>query len=104
MIDLRSTRHRLFLAIVAAWLLGATFVGASVVLGQPKPVVVTHWANGHLMSDSLLPAFAKSFNAAHHTTASGARVEIRPVLANSGVIKNQLINRFTMGGRIIDCS
>src|SRR5437879_2542892 len=53
-----------------------------------------------VLDDTLLPAFANSFNAAHHTTASGARIEVRPVLANSGVIKDQLINRFTLGGRI----
>src|SRR5205823_4629924 len=103
-IDLQSTRHRLFVAIAVFWIIGVLFVTVRPIVAGPQPVVVTHWANGHVMSDSLLPACAKRLNAERHTVASGAPLEVRPVLANSGVIKDQLINRITLGGKLDQCA
>src|SRR4029078_3345637 len=58
-----------------------------------ESVVVTHWANGHMMTAPLLPAFAQQFNAAGHTTRSGRRIEVRPALVTSGVMTCELIKR-----------
>jgi Ca-activated chloride channel family protein len=78
--------------VVAVWLAGVLLpmlVGAR----EGPSVTVVHWANGHMMSDALLPAFAKEFNAGNFRTSSGNRIKVEPVLVNSGVIKDQLIHR-----------
>jgi Ca-activated chloride channel family protein len=61
-------------------------------------VVVVHWAAGHLMPpDRLLPVFASQFNATGHKIASGKRIEIRPVLADSAVQANVLVESLQRG-------
>ncbi len=73
--------------------------GAAANLPAPPPgaVVVPHWANGHMMSDALLPAFARDFNAAGHRTASGKPIHVQPLTVNSAVIMEELISRVRTG-------
>jgi Ca-activated chloride channel family protein len=89
---LGTTRRRLLAGIVGVWLLGAAGLlsGAS---PTAETVVVTHWANGWMMSEQLLPAFASEFNRAGHTTAAGKRIVVRPVVVNSGQISEALVDR-----------
>src|SRR4051794_9078518 len=63
--------------VVAAWCIGILAIFGYALTRET--VVVTHWANGHMTSDMLLPAFAREFNAAGHTTPSGKRIEVRPI-------------------------
>ncbi len=87
MLDLKRAR----LVIGVVWLAGLGIVWAA-----PAPaesVVINHWANGHMMTDPLLPAFAKAFNAAGNRTSSGRIIEVRTYLANSSVISSGLIGR-----------
>lgn len=77
---------RALCAVVAVWALGAL-----VIVGLPSPTVqVIHWANGHMMEERLLPAFARGFNASGNRTASGSRIEVVPRQANSGEITGTL--------------
>ncbi|MFN8637106.1 MAG: extracellular solute-binding protein [Chloroflexota bacterium] len=62
-----------------------------------ETVVVTHWANGHMTSDALLPGFARRFNADRHFTSSGKPIEVRPIEANSGTMTCQLVKRTSPG-------
>lgn len=64
----------------------------------PNTVVVVHWAGPHLMPpDRLLPVFAKQFNAAGHKVASGKRIEVRPVQADSATQANVLVTSVQRG-------
>ena len=64
----------------------------------PNTVVVVHWAAGHLMPpDRLLPVFARQFKAADHRTASGKRIEVRPVLADSSTQASALVESIRRG-------
>jgi Ca-activated chloride channel family protein len=84
-------RSQLIGGVVAAWCIGiAAIFGYAM---SRETVVVTHWANGHMTSATLLPAFAREFNAAGHTTRSGKRIEVRPIEVNSGAITCQLVRR-----------
>ena len=95
MSSLNPGRTRLIGIIVALWLVGVVALLVSSTARQT--VVVTHWANGHMTTDSLLPGFAHQFNAAHHLTQSGKLIEIRPIEVNSGAITCQLVKRTSPG-------
>ncbi len=97
MIDFGMTQQRLLAVIWTVFIGGAAAIGAFVWLREPEPVVVTHWANIYMMEKNLLPNFAKEFNAANHRVRSGRRIEVRPVLVNSGVIRNELVSLGTVG-------
>ncbi len=87
-------------AVVAVWLIGILvpmLVGAR----EGQSVTVVHWANGHMMSDPLLPTLAKEFNAGGYRTAAGSRIKVEPVLVNSSVIKDQLIYRTARTNRSV---
>jgi Ca-activated chloride channel homolog len=85
-------------AITAVWLLG---LGAMVATVPPEPVVVTHWANGHMMDrETLLPAFAREFTEAGHTTVGGRKIRVEPVRANSGEISAEIKERVLYGAPI----
>lgn len=85
-------------AIAVVWSLG---LGAMVATVPPEPVVVTHWANGHIMDrETLLPAFSREFTEAGHTTAGGRKIRIEPVRANSGEISAEIESRVLYGGPI----
>jgi Ca-activated chloride channel family protein len=88
-------RSGLIGVVVALWIIGVVAIFASSLARDT--VVVTHWANGHMTTPSLLPAFAREFNAAGHTTRSGKRIEVRPIEVNSGAITCQLIRRVNPG-------
>ena len=81
--------------VVTVWIVGIVAIFAFAMMRET--VVVTHWANGHMTSSALLPAFAREFNAAGHVTRSGKRIEIRPIEVNSGAITCQLIRRANPG-------
>src|SRR3954451_8411998 len=78
-------------AVAVLWVIGIIAIFAYAM--NRETVVVTHWANGHMTSPTLLPSFAHEFNAAGHTTSSGKRIEVRTVEVNSGAITCQLIRR-----------
>jgi Ca-activated chloride channel homolog len=84
-------RSQLIGGVVALWIIGIVAIFAYAFTRET--VVVTHWANGHMTNAALLPAFAREFNAAGHTTQSGKRIEIQPLEVNSGAITCQLIRR-----------
>src|SRR5688500_20249162 len=75
-------------AIAVLWLLGT----AAILNASPaEDVLVVHWANGHMMdSPSLLPAFAKAFNAQNLETESGKQIRIKVYRANSGEIYGEI--------------
>lgn len=89
-------RRGLLAAIASLWLVAATLLFTVAPAPQPT-VVVVHWANGHPMDQPLLPAFAQRFNAAGHRTESGKRIEVRPYLVNSGVIRREVVRRAQTG-------
>ena len=95
MSSLNPGRTRLIGIIVALWLVGVVALLANSAARQT--VVVTHWANGHMTTDSLLPGFAHQFNAAYHLTQSGKLIEIRPIEVNSGAMTCQLVKRASPG-------
>ena len=77
-----------FTALV--WAAGA----AAIFLTAPQPVVIVHWANGHMVdSETLYPTFAREFNRAGHRTTSGKRISVHVVRANSGEIAGELTSR-----------
>lgn len=86
------SRSQLLVAVVTVWLVG---VAAAMAVGarEGPAVTVVHWANGHMMTEALFPTFAKEFNASGARTSSGSRIKVEPVVANSAVIKDQLIYR-----------
>ncbi|MEO6398045.1 MAG: extracellular solute-binding protein, partial [Tepidiformaceae bacterium] len=93
-----AARNRWLVAIGALWLVGFIALVATI---APPPVVVTHWANGHMMDrTTLLPAFAEQFNGEHHETRSGSRIEVRLIRANSGEIAGELSSRVSYGSAI----
>src|SRR5262245_45732471 len=67
--------------------------------GSSEPgVVVTHWANGHMLErPTLLPGLAAQFNASGVATTSGRKVQVRVVMANSGEISGELKQRVSRG-------
>jgi Ca-activated chloride channel homolog len=97
------------LAIAAVWSAGAAIIVwlalacAGCCGNCDDRVVITHWANGHVMTDPLLKTFAARFNAADYRTAAGKRIEVRPYLVNSGVIAEGLIARINPSARSIEC-
>lgn len=95
MISFSPGRSWLIGGVVALWIGGivAIFVYAM----SRETIVVTHWANGHMTNSTLLPTFARAFNAAGHTTQSGKRIEIQPIEVNSGAIMCQLVRRANPG-------
>lgn len=98
----RTTRTQLLGVVVALWLAGI-FVFFRIVTAE-STLVISHWANVYMMDPTLLPAFAKHFNAAGHRTGSGTRIEVRPVLVNSGVITEELVSRATTGHSSGSCN
>ena len=77
-----------------AWLAGI----AALLLTVPPPVVVVHWANGHMVdSDTLYAAFAREFNHADHRTSTGRSIRVHVVRANSGEIAGELTSRILRG-------
>ena len=99
---LHGTRAQLLILVVAVWLAGI-FVFFRVVTAE-STLVLSHWANVYMMDPTLLPAFAKQFNAAGHRTSAGTRIEVQPVLVNSGVITEELISRATTGHSSGSCN
>lgn len=103
--NLKMTLHHLT-ALVRRWrftIIGLVWaVGLVGILGTvPQPVVVVHWANGHMVDrDTLFPAFAKEFSGAGHRTESGRPVKVQIVRANSGEITGELIARIGRGTRL----
>lgn len=89
-------RRGLLAAIAGLWLVAAALVWVVPPTPQPK-VVVVHWANGHPMDQPLLPAFAQRFNVAGHRIESGKRIEVRPHLVNSGIIRREVVRRVQTG-------
>jgi hypothetical protein len=86
------------LAVVAVWLAGFIAIIATV---PPRPVIVTQWANGHMMdSADLFPGFARQFNREDHKTQSGNPIEVRLTRANSGEIAGELKSRVLYGSAI----
>jgi Ca-activated chloride channel family protein len=100
MVRIRAGAVAVTIAVI--WLLGAAVIIGT---GPPPPstVVVVHWANGHVMTPALLESFARTFNGEDHRTASGKRIEVRPVLVNSSVIAEGLIARIKPGAASIEC-
>jgi Ca-activated chloride channel family protein len=82
-----NRQNRAFLGVLLVWGLGAV---AIVGVPGPSSVRLIHWANGHMMEDRLLPAFAARFNGAGYRTSAGSVVEAVPMLANSGQITGRL--------------
>ncbi len=99
-VSTQNTPYRLLfdpaLALIAAtWFAGAAFLIST---ASPGPVVVTHWANGHMMDrETLFPTFAREFNEAEIRTPSGKRIEVHVVKANSGEITGELQARIAQG-------
>ena len=90
--------------IGAIWLIGVFFLAAPALSEKaPNTIVLSHWANGHMMSEALLPSMADRFNEAGYKTASGLRIEVRPVLVNSGIIAEGLIGRLKPGAPSTEC-
>ena len=91
-------RALLFGGVFVIWALGSVTMALTI---PPKPVVITHWANGHMMdSDALFPAFARSFVEQGHKTDSGHKIDVRVVRANSGEIDGELKSRISYGSPI----
>ena len=85
-------------AIFAIWAAGSAVLTLGI---APRPVVVSHWANGHMMdSDGLFPAFARAFTEQGHKTDSGHKIEVQVVRANSGEIDGELKSRIAYGSPI----
>ena len=82
--------------VVALWLVGIAVIFGAYAFKR-ETVVISHWANGHMAAASLLPTFARDFNAAQHITQSGKVIEVRPFEVNSGAITCQLIRRVKPG-------
>jgi hypothetical protein len=93
---LRSGIARSPLRVVAAvWLAGLVFIAAT---APGRPVLVTHWANGHMMDQqSLFPTFAREFNAADNATEAGRQISVELFRANSGEIVGELKARIQHG-------
>lgn len=91
MFQFTTRRSWMLVGVAILWLVAAVIIVAP--WARQDVVVVTHWANGHMTSASLLPTFASQFNAGNRTVGSGKRIEVRPVTANSGAIACQLIRR-----------
>jgi len=72
---------------VLVWAVGA----AAIVVAPGASVRVVHWANGHMLEDRLLPAFATRFNAGGFRTSAGSAIQVVPTLANSGEITGRLL-------------
>ncbi|MBM2827249.1 MAG: hypothetical protein HW403_1313 [Dehalococcoidia bacterium] len=88
----RFLTYRPLALIALIWLAGVVLILGSTI-GEPEPIEVVHWANGHMMDEPLLPTFSKQFNADGYRTQSGRRIKVRLYLVNSGVITCQLIHR-----------
>ena len=83
--------------ILVVWAVGL----AAILLTVPQPVVIVHWANGHMVdSETLYPSFAREFNRAGYRTASGRRIMVQIVRANSGEIAGELTARILRGTRL----
>src|SRR3972149_6641207 len=97
-----SGRSSLFSAIAFAWLAGVGWLlwWPGQTIGEPLPVVVTHWANGHMTNNNLLPRFAEQFNRADNRTSSGRPIEVRPFTVNSGRMLPDLVGRVAHGAAI----
>jgi Ca-activated chloride channel homolog len=95
---LSGERRALLCGIAVVMVLSV--VAIFLTLREPAPVVVTHWANGHMMNTALLPRFAEQFNKAGFRTRSGTRIEVRPVLVNSGEMTDTLVARVGKGAAI----
>ena len=96
MIPIGPRRSLLMGGVVALWLVGIAVIFGTYAFKR-ETVVISHWANGHMAAASLLPTFARDFNAAQHITQSGKVIEVRPVEVNSGAITCQLIRRVKPG-------
>ena len=91
-----SSRNGLLYVVAIVWLAGAVLlIGTG---RNESEVEVAHWVNGHLIdSPDLLPQFAKAFNQNRVETASGKKIQIKLIKANSGQIIGELISRVTRG-------
>jgi Ca-activated chloride channel homolog len=89
-------RRGLLGGVAGAWLIATALLLA--LAPQPAPpVLVVHWANGHLMDPALLPTFAERFNAAGYRTESGKRIEVQTYLLNSSQIRREMVRRVQTG-------
>ena len=83
--------------IAVVWAAGL----AIILLTVPQSVVIVHWANGHMVdSETLYPNFAREFNRSGYRTASGRRITVQIVRANSGEIAGELTARIIRGTRL----
>ncbi|TAK21266.1 MAG: VWA domain-containing protein [Chloroflexota bacterium] len=92
-------RKALLAAIVGGWIVALALVFGSPLI-RSDTVVVTHWANGHMMRPALLPAFAEKFNRTGVTTRSGKPMTVRMVGLDSGVEADEVIARLSDGAPI----
>ncbi|MEK7217382.1 MAG: hypothetical protein AAB289_17525, partial [Chloroflexota bacterium] len=99
MYQLSKTTKRILGAIGALWLIGF-FAIAGANWRPLDRVEVVHWANGHMMTEKLFPAFAKKFNSQRHVTASGKPIEVKPLLVNSGTATEELAQRVIAGAPV----
>jgi Ca-activated chloride channel family protein len=97
MSDFIPTRERMLAVVWTVWLAGAVILVAFLWRREPDPVIVSHWANVYMMDAKEFPAFAKDFNAQRHHVQSGRRIEVKPYLVNSGIIKDELLSLATTG-------
>jgi Ca-activated chloride channel homolog len=95
-LDPDVVRRGLLGAVAGAWLIATALLFALAPPPAP-PVLVVHWANGHLMDPALLPTFAERFNAAGYRTPSGKRIEVQPYLVSSSRIWRDIVRRVQTG-------
>ena len=93
----RVTREAFVGVIALVWAVGAV-IGLLVLWPRERdPVVVYHWGNTYMMDAPVFPALSKQFNDERHRTASGQRIEVRPIFVNSSLIAEEVISRVKTG-------
>ncbi len=99
-LDWRAARF----VVAVFWAVGTVaIVVAAPARDDQRPIVVTHWANGHVMTPRLLESFAAAFNREEHRVSSGRRIHIDGRTVNSSVIAEGLIARINPRVSSIEC-
>ena len=79
-------------------------VVARILWPEGDPVVVVHWATGHLVREGedlrLLPVMAEEFNKAGHNTESGKKIVVEVHNVPSELQADYLVDRVKSGRRL----
>ena len=97
MSDFRLTRERMNSLIATLFLFGVAGYLAWMLLNPPQPVVVAHWANGHVMRKTLLNEMSEKFNQARFRTQAGTLIRVTPIYVGSAEQVDDLVSRVTSG-------